>query len=300
MLVATTDATSHTSDEGSSWAFNLASATAKLNAQGITLIGLKAPGAGDELDDLAAAPGGTVVNLESDGSNIADAVLAGLSEIEYTVTGAPVGCAPYVTVTLTPPTRTGVAAGTSVTFSETVTVAQQPPTSPFTCTVGFTAGATPVGTQTLTLTVPGGGGEEPKLEPLAVAKTADPSYRQLWEWKVDKHASSKVRFDEKKKRVVVDYAVAVIKKRDGTDRHKVTGEIALTNPNSKAIAFALADTLPGAKCEIGEHPATIGAKASLEVPYVCYFDALPKGPLTNTVAVRSEAGPSSATAPVDF
>jgi len=124
VLVVTTDASFHLPGAGKPHINTQATAVAALSAQNITVIGLKAPGAGGELDALATATGGSVQPLSSSGSDIADAILAGLGNLPVTVTPVPVGCDPLI-VTFVPPSQT-VISGDAAIFDETITVPNDP------------------------------------------------------------------------------------------------------------------------------------------------------------------------------
>jgi hypothetical protein len=98
-----------------------------LNAAGITVIGLTPGGAGNiaDIDALAAATGGSVQSTTGSGDRIKEAILTGLklltTDVWYTVTSSP-----GLTVTLTPAVRYGVPGSTMVTFTETISVANDP------------------------------------------------------------------------------------------------------------------------------------------------------------------------------
>ena len=79
VLVVATDATFHTPD--GTHQNDSATTTTALLAQDIRVIGLKAPGAGTELDTLATNTGGSVQPLSSDGMNIGSAIVAGLGNL---------------------------------------------------------------------------------------------------------------------------------------------------------------------------------------------------------------------------
>jgi hypothetical protein len=129
VLVVATDAPFHT--PGAFHVNNQTSTIAALTAQGIIVVGLKAPGAAGELDALAAATGGSVQALSSNGSNIAAAILAGLSAVEVDVTMESTCTAP-ITTTFAPPTVT-VTSGDDAVFTETISVAADAPGGTYTC-----------------------------------------------------------------------------------------------------------------------------------------------------------------------
>jgi hypothetical protein len=99
---------------------DLASTTAILQQEQIRLIGLKAFGAQSELDSLAAATGGSVQPLSSDGSDIAKAILGGLEDLPCLITPITMGCEP-LEVAFEPPNQT-VPPGGSATFTGVFTV----------------------------------------------------------------------------------------------------------------------------------------------------------------------------------
>ena len=162
MIAITTDASFHTPGDpvcvapapcpfgypGPSQADTIAA----LNAAGIKVIALKAPGSGGEMDALAAATGGSVQTTSSSSNDIATAILAALEELTFTVTADASGCAPLV-VSYDPASHTDVAGGTTVSFEETIAVPEGTPSGEYTCTVAFLADDTVIGTQEITITV---------------------------------------------------------------------------------------------------------------------------------------------------
>jgi hypothetical protein len=92
-----------------------------LDAAQVKVVGLKAPGAGGELDDLAAATGGSVQPLSPDGHDIADAILAGLGNLPVDVEMVS-DCKAPIEVSFDPSIRT-VTSGEVAVFKETITVA---------------------------------------------------------------------------------------------------------------------------------------------------------------------------------
>jgi hypothetical protein len=131
---------------------NQATTTAALNGAGVILIGLKAPGAANELDALATATGGSVVPLESSGSNVAAAILEGLGNLPTTV--EPVPNCPTLGVTFDPTSST-VTSGDDAEFVETIE-ATDPSLAgtTVTCAVEFLDNGVSVGQQIITITVP--------------------------------------------------------------------------------------------------------------------------------------------------
>ena len=129
-----------------------------LDAAGIKIIAIKAPGSGSEMDDLAAATGGAVTTTDSSSSDIAEAILGALGSLTYDVTAVPVACDPLV-VTFDPPMIAGAVAGSTVQFQETITVpagidpAALPPDGVINCAVDFYAGSDLIGSQELHITM---------------------------------------------------------------------------------------------------------------------------------------------------
>ncbi|MEN8238344.1 MAG: hypothetical protein ABFR53_03975 [Actinomycetota bacterium] len=129
VLVVTTDAPFHGPD--GTHANDEASTLAALGAQDVVVIGLKAPGAGGELDALAAATGGSVQALSSDGSNIATAILDGLADIEIEVAMTS-NCSDPITTTFDPASIV-VTSGDDAVFTETISVAATAPGGTYHC-----------------------------------------------------------------------------------------------------------------------------------------------------------------------
>lgn len=153
VLVVTTDAPSHSAGDGTH-AHSLASATAALVAEDITVIGLKASGAGTELDSLATATGGSVQALSSDGSNIAAAILAGLSNLPVEVSLTSDCVAPISTSFLPPSSE--VTSGDDALFTETIAVAGGAAGGTYECTDTVVYDGTPSDViETKTIHVPG-------------------------------------------------------------------------------------------------------------------------------------------------
>jgi hypothetical protein len=152
VLVVTTDAPFHTPD--GTHQHDVASTTAALLAANVTVVGLKADGASTELDDLAAATGGSVQALSPDGSNIAEAILAGLSNLQVEVALVSDCDAPISTV-FTPPMVT-VTSGGDALFTETIGVDVGAAGGTYTCTDQVTYDGTLVDLfETKTIHVPG-------------------------------------------------------------------------------------------------------------------------------------------------
>lgn len=130
-----------------------------LKAAGVRVVAIKAPGSTTQMDDLAAATGGAVTTTNSSSDQIAQAILAGLTSLDFNVTGGPFsGCDP-LDITITPPSRSSVPGGTNVTFDEAITVpadvtaADLPPDRVIRCTVRFTANGSGIGVQNVTINV---------------------------------------------------------------------------------------------------------------------------------------------------
>ena len=121
VLVVTTDAPFHLPGPGKPHINTQATTIAALNATNVTVVGLKAPGAGGELDALAAATGGNVQPLSSSGADIADAILAGLGNLPANV-AMTTNCTAPITVTFDPAVQT-VISGTAALFTETISIA---------------------------------------------------------------------------------------------------------------------------------------------------------------------------------
>ena len=129
VLVAVTDAPSHIPD--GTHVNDATSTIAALTAQDIIIVGLKAPGAGTELDALAAGTGGSVQALSSDGSDIADAILAGLAAVEVEVTMEST-CEWPISTTFDPASQV-VVSGDDAVFTETIAVAADAPGGTYVC-----------------------------------------------------------------------------------------------------------------------------------------------------------------------
>lgn len=122
VLVVATDAPFHVPGPGKPHVHDLMSTISALEARGIIVVGLKAPGAELELDALASATGGSVLPVASDGSDIASAILAGLSTLPATVRMVS-DCAAPIGTAFAPPEQT-VLPGEKATFVERISVAE--------------------------------------------------------------------------------------------------------------------------------------------------------------------------------
>lgn len=152
VLVVTTDAPFHNPD--GTHVKSQAATIAALTAQKIIVVGLKAPGTGLELDALAAATGGSVQPLSSNGANIATAILAGLGNLPITITPVAVGCDP-LDVSFNPASKT-VTSGDPATFVETIAVPNDTTLEGTThsCTVEFRSGDEVVGIEKIRIRIP--------------------------------------------------------------------------------------------------------------------------------------------------
>lgn len=164
VVAVTTDATFHQQGDGGG-AFpypgaNQAQTIAALQTAGIKIISIKAPGAGSEMDALAAATGGSVVSSTATSSNIATAVLSGLETLSHTVTAVPDAACDPLLLSYVPASFTGVYGGESVVFEETITVPDDIAAADLdgdgylTCTVGFYQDDVLVGEQVIDLYIP--------------------------------------------------------------------------------------------------------------------------------------------------
>jgi hypothetical protein len=121
VLVVATDAEFHVPAVGAPHVNDQVSTIAALAARGVRVVGLKAPGAGGELDALAAATGGSVQALSSSGADIGAAIIAGLENLPIDVAMAS-DCAAPISVSFLPAVQT-VTSGDDAVFTETITVA---------------------------------------------------------------------------------------------------------------------------------------------------------------------------------
>lgn len=153
VIAITTDASFHNSgDGGGPFPYPGASrddTVAALNAQGIKVIAIKAPGSTSQMDDVANATGGAVTYTGSTSAEIVSAILSALEELTFTVTPVPVGCDP-LQFTYSPSSHTGVMGGESVNFLETITVPSDA-SGDIACQVEFRADDTVIGIQDVTI-----------------------------------------------------------------------------------------------------------------------------------------------------
>jgi hypothetical protein len=130
VMVVTTDASFHTPVTGTH-ANDHNSALLALQTANVVLIGLKAPGAGVELDFLAGSTGGSVQPLGSDGSNIVDAIFDALADIEVEVS-MDSNCEWPISTSFDPDSIV-VTSGEDAVFHETISVAPDAPGGTYTC-----------------------------------------------------------------------------------------------------------------------------------------------------------------------
>jgi hypothetical protein len=132
-----------------------------LNAAGIKVIGLDATGGGlAQLADVASATGGVVKTTDSSSSEIAEAILEAIEELEFEVWGEPgEECYP-LDISLFPPSWVEVPAGETVEFEETIEVPgwvgpeDLPPDCRVECPVDFYADDVLIGTQKIRIDIP--------------------------------------------------------------------------------------------------------------------------------------------------
>jgi hypothetical protein len=129
VLLVSTDAPFHGPD--GTHVNSSASTIAALIAADVIVIGLKAPGAGSELDAIVAGAGGSVQPLSSNSSNISAAILAGLAAVEVDVMMEST-CAWPITTTFAPSSVTVVSGGVA-NFTEAISVAANAPGGTYTC-----------------------------------------------------------------------------------------------------------------------------------------------------------------------
>jgi hypothetical protein len=123
-----------------------------LSGAGIRVIAIKAPGAGVEMDDLAAATGGSVVSTGSSSTEIVEAILEGLAAIPQDITAEAVGCGP-LEITFEPESYTGMIDIASVSFVETISVPAGAPSAEIDCKVVFKANDAPIGEQRILVNI---------------------------------------------------------------------------------------------------------------------------------------------------
>lgn len=127
----TTDAGFHTSGDSNCFGHpdcpfpypgpDEATTVGALNATGISVVAIKAPGSGTQMDDLASATGGSVVETSSTSDEIAEAIVVGLGNLPVDVSMAS-NCAPPIGTAFAPALQT-VISGDHALFTETIAVA---------------------------------------------------------------------------------------------------------------------------------------------------------------------------------
>jgi Ca2+-binding RTX toxin-like protein len=131
---------------------SFADTVAALNAAGIKVVTIKAPGATTQMDDLATQTGGVVTTTGATSAEIVAAITGGIEKLTFDVTATPVGCAP-LDVTFVPPIHEDVEGGATVTFQETIAVPASAAAGEVTCTVEFKANDTVIATQDVHVTI---------------------------------------------------------------------------------------------------------------------------------------------------
>lgn len=156
VIVLTTDASFHDSDTDPAYPGSWKAATlAALAAKGIKVIALKAPWAGTQMDDIAAATGWSVLPTTSSSSDIADKIMEGLGNLPITVTPDASACTP-LNLTFSPASQT-VTSGDTASFVETINVPNNPALqwTSVSCVVEFKdENWTVVGRQTVDVKIP--------------------------------------------------------------------------------------------------------------------------------------------------
>lgn len=149
VIVITTDAPFHTPDDGTGWPGpDRDTVVDALNAESIQVVALQ-PSSIAEMEDLAAATSGSVQMTDASSSEVATAILAGLEEIQLTITPAvDEECA--LDISFSPTAVEGVKAGQMADFDETIAVPVGTAPGVYQCTVSFG----PAGTQDVAITVP--------------------------------------------------------------------------------------------------------------------------------------------------
>ncbi len=155
VIAITTDASMHVRGDPGSFPYpgpSMADTIAALNAAGIHVVAIKAPGSTTQMDQLAAATDGAVVTTSSSSAGIVNAILSALEALTFDVSATPVGCDP-LEVSLSPASYADVAGGTELGFTETIHVPDGTPGGVYECEVHFLAdGTTLLGVQTIRIT----------------------------------------------------------------------------------------------------------------------------------------------------
>jgi hypothetical protein len=161
VIAITTDSSFHNAGDSGSFPYPAPTRdqlVAALRASRVRIISIKAPGASSQMDDIAAATGGSVVSTSSTSAEIASAITAGLEDLRFVVRPSPEGCEP-LELTFDPDQIRDVPGGTMVSFNETITVppnitrADLPTDGVVRCAVRFRATLSAIGIQSLTVTV---------------------------------------------------------------------------------------------------------------------------------------------------
>ena len=137
VAIMTTDAPFHNAGDGGGPfpypGHSAAATTAALVAGDIVVIGLKAPGAGLELNALAAATGGSVIATGSSSEDIAEAILATLKDIQAPIEVSMTSNCEWPISTTFDPAAVAAITGDHVGFVETISVAADAPGGTYTC-----------------------------------------------------------------------------------------------------------------------------------------------------------------------
>ncbi len=123
-----------------------------LNDANITVIGIKAPGATTQVDDIAAATDGSVETTGASGAEIKEAIMAALGALTYDVTAQAEGLDPLV-VTFVPAVHEDVTGPTTVTFMERIEVPIETAPGEYSGVVKFKANGGVIAEQTVKITV---------------------------------------------------------------------------------------------------------------------------------------------------
>jgi hypothetical protein len=160
LIAITTDSSFHNAGDSGSFPYPAPTRdqlVAALKAKRIRVISIKAPGATSQMDDIAAATGGSVVLTGNTSPEIANAITVGLEDLSFVVRPAPEGCEPLEFTS--DPDQIDVPGGTAVSFNETITVppnvtkADLPADGVVRCLVRFRATTSAIGVQVVTVKV---------------------------------------------------------------------------------------------------------------------------------------------------
>jgi hypothetical protein len=131
-----------------------------LKDNGIKVIAIKAPGAGAQMDDLAAATDGAVVTTDASSATLAEAAVDGLQSVTFTVVPAPRTSCNALELSYSPVLFDDAPAGGAVLFEERIAVpsnfdrSRLDASGALTCEVDFLADETIAGTQVIRVVVP--------------------------------------------------------------------------------------------------------------------------------------------------